>query len=84
MLPRIRPIPGFFVAFIADVYLNGFRQLCGGGGPAGSNLPSASILLGLVVLGRGIGVSGRSRSSRISEGILGAITGTLRGPSRGP
>lgn len=58
-----------------------FSQLNGGAGPAGSLLPWASKRLMFRVRGLGAGVSGRSRSWRISEGRLGAITGTSRGPS---
>lgn len=54
-------------------------QLFGGGGPAGSLRPSAST--SLLARGRGVGVSGKSRSCLISEGILGVMTGAARCPS---
>jgi hypothetical protein len=76
---RFLPIDVCCVDFVTGAHRDDSSQLFGGGGPAGNLRPSPSMRL--LARGREVGVSGRSRSCLISEGILGVMTGAVRCPS---
>lgn len=75
---RFRPAKIGRTGVSTGVHCDRSSQLLGGGGPAGNLRPLASIRL--LTRARGLGVSGRSRSRLISEGMLGMMTGAARCP----